>query len=721
MGKKLISLVVGRRSKVVILLLWAVLAVAAFPLAGRLSGAEHNDAKSWLPASAESTRALFRQDVFSSPNLISAVIVYERGSGLTAADRSFIAANATKFQGVATTDGAVSGPIFSVDGRAAQTVVPFDLGPEGWKQSSPIVQRLLDIARGHPGLAVQVTGPAGYAAASSDAFKGIDGTLLIAAIAVVAVILLLTYRSPVLWLLPLTAAGIALAVAEALIYLLAAHAGLTVNAQSAGILTVLVFGAGTDYALLLVARFREELRRHQDRHVAMSVALHRAGPAVIASSGTVSIGMLCLLVAQTSSTKDLGPVAAIGVVVALGAMMTLLPALLVTFGRWVFWPKRPAFGSTDPTPTGVWSRVGARISRHPRRVWVVTALVLAAMAGGLAELHAKGLTNAQSFSGRPDAVVGEQVLAAHFPAGAGNPVIVVASASQAPAVRDAFASVAGIVEVSQPVVRSGEVYLQATMTAAPDSPEGFATVDRVRSAVHAVRGAEALVGGNTAINLDVERAASHDRNVVIPIVLLVVFGILALLLRSLLGPLLLVATVVLSFAASLGLSAVLFQHAFHYGGADAALPLYVFVFLVALGIDYNIFLMTRVREESLRDGTRTGARTALAATGGVITSAGLVLAGTFAVLTTLPLTTFAEIGFAVAFGILLDTIVVRSVLVTALNLDLGDAIWWPSRLAKPRSPGPTRDLRKHTLSGRKPSLSSSFRFGRHRRHGIAGP
>ena len=681
-GRKLLTLIVGRRGKFVVLLVWCALAVMAGPLAGLLSGAEKNDAKSWLPASAESTRALFRQDLFSSPNEIPAVIVYERASGLTAADRAFITANVAKFQAIAHTDAAATGPVFSADGRAAETVIAYELGTNGWKQSSDVVHQVLAIARADSGLAAHVTGPAGYASASSDAFAGIDGTLLIAAIAVVAVILLFTYRSPILWVLPLVCAGVALAIAEALIYLLAAHAGLTVNAQSAGILTVLVFGAGTDYALLLVARFREELRRHEDRHVAMAVALRRAGPALLASSSTVSLGMLCLLVAETSSTKDLGPVAAIGVVVALAAMMTLLPALLVIFGRWVFWPQRPSLGSVDPTPTGLWAGIGARISRHPRRVWVTTALVLVAMATGLISLNAKGLTNAQAFSGRPDAVVGERVLAAHFPAGAGNPVVVLAKASQAAAVRSALAGVNGIVDASQPVVRSGEVYLQATMTAAPDSSAGYATIDRVRAAVHAVPGADALVGGNTAINLDVQRAALHDRNLVLPIVLVVVLMILALLLQALLAPLLLVATVVLSFAASLGTSALVFRHLFHYGGADTALPLYVFVFLVALGIDYNIFLMTRVREETLRDGTRTGSRTALAATGGVITSAGLVLAGTFAVLGTLPLTTFAEIGFAVAFGVLLDTIVVRSVLVTAINLDLGDVIWWPSRLAK---------------------------------------
>jgi RND superfamily putative drug exporter len=529
---------------------------------------------------------------------------------------------------------------------------------------------------------MQVTGPVGYAADSSEAFSGIDGKLLYSAMVVVIVILLLTYRSPILWLLPVMSAGIALVAAQAFIYFLATHAGLTVNAQSAGILTVLVFGAGTDYALLLIARYREELRRHADRHEAMAVALHRAGPAIIASAGTVAIGMLCLLFAEMNSTKGLGPVAAIGVVIALLSMMTLLPALLVIVGRWIFWPKRPRFGSAEPTATGAWARVGAAIGRRPRQVWVVTALVLGVLAVGIVDLHASGLSNKDSFRGHPDSVTGESVLARHFPAGSGQPLVVITTADKTDQVAQAVQRTNGVASVDPPVTKNGRSFIQATMTAAPDSQAGYDTVDRVRDAVHPIAGADAKVGGSTAINLDVQRAAHHDRDIIIPIVLLVVFLILGLLLRAVVAPVLLIATVVLSFAAALGVSALMFNHVFGYGGADTGLPLFVFVFLVALGIDYNIFLMTRVREEALKDGTRTGAITGLAATGGVITSAGLVLAGTFAMLATLPLVGFAEMGFAVAFGVLLDTLVVRSVLVTAINLDLGDRMWWPSALSR---------------------------------------
>ncbi len=419
------------------------------------------------------------------------------------------------------------------------------------------------------------------------------------------------------------------------------HAGLTVNAQSAGILDVLVFGAGTDYALLLTARYREELRRHEDRHEAMAVALRRAGPAVIASGGTVIVSLLALVIAQLNSTKGLGPVLAI--------------------------------------------RAGRGIAVRPRVVWVTTAVLLGAMALGLTGLKASGLTNAQSFRGHPDSVTGQTVLDRHFAGGGGQPVVIVGNQASAARLAAAVKATPGITGVTPPVTRAGHAFLQGTLTTAPDSQAAYATIDRVRTAAHAVPGADALVGGNTAINLDVQNAAAHDRNAIIPVVLVVVFLILALLLRAVIAPLMLIATVVLSFGAALGVSALVFNNVFNFGGADTSFPLFVFVFLVALGIDYNIFLMTRVREEAKRHGTRRGALTGLAVTGGVITSAGAVLAGTFGVLGTLPVTFLTELGFAVAFGVLLDTIVVRSVLVTALNLDLGRWLWWPSRLARDSS------------------------------------
>jgi RND superfamily putative drug exporter len=650
-------------------------------------GAEKNDAQSWLPAQAESTKVLALQSRFQSPNVFPAVVVYDRSSGLTAADRAKAASDAQKFTTISgVMHGQVAGPFVARDGQAIQTVVLVNLGKNGWNAAGTAADAIRGLAQANAqGLAVHITGPLGTAADSAKSFKGIDSTLLFATLGVVIVLLLITYRSPVLWVLPVISAAVALTSAEALIYLLAAHAGLTVNAQSAGILDVLVFGAGTDYALLLTARYREELRRHEDRHEAMAVALRRAGPAVIASGGTVIVSLLALVIAELNSTKGMGPVLAIGVGVAVLAMMTLLPALLVIFGRWIFWPVRPVYGSAEPTSSGMWARVGRSIATRPRVVWVATAVVLGALALGVTGLKASGLTNAQSFRGHPDSVTGQTVLDRHFADGGGQPVVVVGNQAAAARLDSAFKDTPGITGVTPPVTRAGHAYLEGTLTTAPDSQAAYATIDRVRVNVHAVPGADALVGGNTAINLDVQRAAAHDRNLIIPVILVVVFVILALLLQAVIAPLMLIATVVLSFAAALGVSALMFNHVFKFGGADTSFPLFVFVFLVALGIDYNIFLMTRVREEAKRHGTRRGALIGLAATGGVITSAGAVLAGTFAVLGTLPVTFLTELGFAVAFGVLLDTIVVRSVLVTALNLDLGRWLWWPSRLARDRT------------------------------------
>jgi RND superfamily putative drug exporter len=579
--------------------------------------------------------------------------------------------------------GRVTGPVLSKDGKAIQTIVAADLGKQGWNGAATFVDAVHKIAApGSGALSVHVTGPAGNAADSAKAIKGIDGTLLYATLAVVIVLLLLTYRSPVLWLFPVLSAGVALIAAEAVIYLLATHAGLTVNAQSAGILTVLVLGAGTDYALLLIARYREELRRHSDRHEAMAVALRRAGPAIIASAATVAAGMLCMLVAESKSTQGLGPVAAIGVGVSLLAMITLLPALLVIGGRWLFWPLRPRYGSADPAASGIWARTGNAIGRRPRTVWVVTALVLGGLAVGITGLKADGLSAKDSFRNTPDSVIGAQVLARHFPAGAGQPVVVIGRAQSAPQLAAELASTSGISSVSKPVVKNDLAYLQGTLSSPPDGQAAYATVDRVRAHMHAVPGADAKVGGTTATNLDSKRTATDDRNLIIPVVLMVVLVILGLLLRAIVAPLVLIATVVLSFAAALGASALLFTHLLGFEGADASLPLFVFVFLVALGIDYNIFLMTRIREESARLGTRRGTVAGLAVTGAVISSAGAVLAGTFAMLGTLPMVMFAEIGFAVAIGVLLDTLVVRSVLVTALTQDIGRWMWWPGRLAR---------------------------------------
>jgi putative drug exporter of the RND superfamily len=681
---RLIAFICGRRTKWVVVVFWLLVVAALGSLAGKLQGAEKNDASSYLPASAESTQELNEQAIFQSKNYNPALVVYVRDSGITQADLAKADADARSFGSLGVVDGRVAPPTVSSDHKAIETVIGSDLGYNS--DLSGFITTVQNTAtKNADGLSVYIGGPAASANDQLKIFKGIDSTLLYAALGVVIGLLLLTYRSPVLWLMPILSAGVALIVSEAVIYLLVQHANLTVNGQSGGILVVLVIGASTDYALLLVARYREELRRHSDRHQAMAIALHRAGPAIIASGLTVVTGMLCLLAAESNDISGLGPVAAIGVAVGLIAMITLLPALLVVFGRWIFWPVKPRYGTPEPTSRGVWSRVGQLISRNPRGVWVVTAILLAAGSAGLIGFKIGTLTTAQSFRGTPASVTAQNVQAKYFPAGSGEPVQVISTAASAGTVRTALADTPGIASVTQPVTRDGLAFLQATMTPAPDSPAAYTLVDKIRSTVHAIPGADAKVGGGTAINKDVEAAAAHDRDVEIPLILGVVLLILGLLLRAIVAPLVLIVTVVLSFGAALGISALFFKHVFGFAGADTSLPLFVFVFLVALGIDYNIFLMTRVREESIKHGTRRGALAGLAATGGVITSAGLVLAGTFAVLGTLPLVEFTEIGFAVALGVLLDTIIVRSVLVTALTLDIGRHMWWPSALSHPES------------------------------------
>ncbi|MFD5159947.1 MMPL family transporter [Streptomyces hawaiiensis] len=702
MKQGIAHLVCGRRAKWLVLVLWVVVLFVAAPFAMKLTDAQDNDAASWLPGSAESTQVLQISEDFR-PEQIPAVVIYARDSGLTAQDRTEIAEDVTQLKQLrdhGILGEQTRGPVFDrqTDPRAAQVFVPIMMDEEGWERISPAVESIRDdVGTGGDGLSVHITGPGGTSADFAEAFEGIDSTLLLSAMAVVVVMLLITYRSLTLLLVPLVAVVCALFTSQALIYLLAEHGGLTVNGQSAGILTVLVFGAGTDYALLLVARYREELRRHEDRHEAMALALHRAGPAVLASGATVVLSMLVLLAAEMNSTSGLGPVAAIGVAVALVAMMSLFPALLVIFGRWIFWPVIPHHGTPDPAERGIWARTGRRIARRPRMTWIVTALALAVCSLGLIQLRAEGIGNADAFTGKPDSITGQEVSARYFPAGSGDPLVIVSNQAQAVRVGQAVAGTQGVVPQSlglppgaKPAFE-GRVLFEATMTAPADSEAAKQTVERVRDAVHAVPDADAKVGGGTAALLDADEATTHDNVLIIPLVLVVVLLILCVLLRALIAPLLLIGTVILSFAAALGISALAFRYLFDYAGEATDFPLFVFVFLVALGIDYNIFLTTRIREEATRQGTRAGVVTGLAATGAVITSAGLVLAGTFAALGTLPMVAFAEIGFTVALGVLIDTFIVRSVLVTSLFLDVGPKVWWPHRLARQDGGAPARE------------------------------
>jgi len=680
----------GFLAVVVLILLWLIVGGVAGPLSAKLTSVQKNDNASYLPASAESTRALELQKKFQRQDVLPAIIVYERASGITADDRPKAAADAVAladFHGVVEKP---SPPIPSKDGKALQVIVTIEAKDfEGIPKDIDAIRTLVNTDL-PSGLDVKVTGPAGVTADFAEAFGSIDTNLLLVTAITVALILLVVYRSLVLWLVPLFAAGMAYTVAQAVVYLLAKYADLTVNGQSQGILTVLVFGAGTDYALLLISRYREELRRYESKYDAMRRALRGAAPAILASGATVIIGLLCLLFSELNSNKSLGPVGAVGIGAALLVMLTFLPALLL-LGRWLFWPFVPKYGSPSHEEAGLWGRVAGLVGRRPRMAWVTTAVLLLILAGFSFQLKADGLSTNDSLTKRTEAVVGQEVLARHFPSGSGSPESIIAKADQLDDVIDAAEATPGVVAVepfgtggpgSPPKVVDGLVEIDVVLNAEPGSPQADVIIERLRDRVHAVPGADALVGGFTSANLDVQRASQRDNKVIIPIVLFVILLVLMLLLRAIVAPVLLIATVVLSFMATLGVCALVFTHVFGFAGADSAFPLFTFIFLVALGIDYNIFLMTRVREETLSHGTRPGILKGLAVTGGVITSAGVVLAATFSVLGILPLVFLTELGFAVAFGVLMDTLLVRSVLVPASSYDIGKRIWWPSRLSR---------------------------------------
>ncbi len=696
MHRQIAGALTGRITK------WAVFAVvvgvtavmAGFSI--QLADVQNNEASSWLPESAESTKVLEELSQSVDPNDIPTLVVYHRDGGLTDDDLAAMEADGAEIadlegvtdQGVLTpaaaeaaaAQGAPVPTLVSEDREVAYLYFVLNFGSEGWNAIPDAADEIRDLATIDGG-EVHLAGFGGQAADSAEAFEGIDTNLIFATLSVVVVILLLTYRSPLLWLLPIICAVVANTIATGLVYLLAKHAGLTVNGQSQAILSILVIGAGTDYALLLVARYREELRRHEDRHEAMAFALHRAAPAIFASAATVAVGMLCLSFAELNSTAGLGPVAAIGVTVTMLVMTILLPALLVITGRWVFWPKRPSFGSAEPTADGLWARMGRSISHRPRRVWLVTTGVLLVACLGLFRLDTSGLSTEETYTKEFDSIKGQKLLTEHGLSDNSNTVQVVADADRVPDVVAAVTGVDGLGEPGDPQPLSEErAWFEATVDADISSSAAADIVEATRDAVGDVDGANALVGGGSAFYLDTKIASVRDSWVIMPLVLLVVLVILIGLLRAVLAPVILIATVVLSFGAALGISALLFEYVFGFAGSDPGFPLFAFVFLVALGIDYNIFLMTRVREETATYGTRKGSLVALASTGGVITSAGVVLAATFLVLGSLPLVFLAELGVAVALGVMLDTLVVRSVLVTALNLDLGAKIWWPSRL-----------------------------------------
>ena len=697
-----------------VLLVWFGLAAVGGPLVGRLSEVQKNDNASFLPKSAESTEVGKLAAKFSSANTLPYFVVVERQSGLKTSDAgavkdfitgipslpfdikgyslgTYLAAPPTA--AIPSQDGkALLVPVLLNSKKASETIGTSSPLFEGAKALRASATRTLT----RSGLVVYVTGPGGVLADFVTAFGGIDGILLFVALGVVFFILLVVYRSPILPITVLFTATFGLAIAAMVIYPLAKNDIIGLNGQSQGILSILVVGAATDYSLLLVSRYREELHEHPSKWVAMRVAWRAAVEPIAASAATVILGLLCLLLSQLGSTRGLGPIGALGIAGALVASLTFLPAVLLLFGRRIFWPIVPRVDHVHAEDSvgrrGLWGRVAGIVGRHPRRTWVLALVALLACAAFAPTLKAGGVTQSQLFLNKVESVTGQEVLARHFPAGSGSPVQIIAAQAKAEQALTAVKSVGGVASAFMgqtpgvpPKVVDGNVLIQATLTPAADSPAAEGVVERLRDRLDQV-GPDVLVGGSTAINLDVRQASERDLRVIIPAILAVVFLVLMLLLRSLVAPLVLVVANVISFAATLGVAAVVFNHVFGFPGSDPATPLYAFVFLVALGIDYSIFLMTRVREEARERGTRPGILVGLAVTGGVITSAGIVLAATFSALSVIPILFLVQIAFIVAFGVLLDTLVVRSLLVPAFSHDIGARIWWPSRLGQQSSP-----------------------------------
>jgi putative drug exporter of the RND superfamily len=687
----------GRRTKFAVIAVWLVVLVAMVPLAGKFEDAQENDPADYLPADAESVEAIDGLEGFPSEDEADAITVFHRDGGLTPADRAAIerarkainervrpAINAEQPGTVAETGPA----LVSDDGGTALLTTPITVPEEASGDAEDLLTDTPEEIKAElgslpSGLEAEVTGPAGFAADAVEVFNDINGTLLLATAALVLVLLIVIYRSPIFWMIPFFSVLLAEITSRGLGYLLA-DAGVTVTGQSGGILPVLVFGAGTDYALLMVSRYREELRRHEDKHDAIRETLRRTSPVILASGATVMAALLTLTLAEVTGTSGLGPIGALGIALAMLSMLTILPALLTVFGRRAFWPFVPRYGTVGPDEThGAWRRIAEWVARGPRRVWVGTLAVLALMIAGLSFVNSD-LTTGNMFRDEVDSVRGQELLEAGFPAGANAPTtVLVTDEGKLGAVRRAVARAPGVAEVSPAAERGpAGAKLELTLDEDPYSTAGFDLIPGLRDAARAVAGDDVLVGGPTAEEYDLRQSSSRDNRVIVPIALVVVFLILAALLRAIVAPLVLIATVVVSYFAALGIGAFFFEHVFDFPGMGPDLPLFAFVFLVALGIDYNIFLMARVREETLAHGTRAGTIRGLAVTGAVITSAGLVLAGTFSTLAVLPLVFLTEIGFVIAVGVLIDTLIVRSLLVPALVLEIGDRVWWPSALGQ---------------------------------------
>ena len=696
-----------RAIPIVIVIAWLAVGAIGGPTFGKLSSVSTNDQAAFLPSSAQSTRVQELQQDFRDSKAIPAIVVIESDSSIARADYPIYLSLAEKLgvidgvqQPTAAQPVTIAGPIPSEDGKAIQLIVPIAATDE----SKEVVAAIRDVVKDNTpaGQTAFVTGPAGLAADLVKAFGGIDGILLLVALSVVFVILLLVYKSVALPFIVLLNSVFALCGSILLVYAMAKWGWIQLNGQSQGILSILVIGAATDYSLLLVARYSEALGHIESKWKAIWQGIKVSFEPIVASAATVVLALLCLLFSDLNSNRSLGPIAASGIALSLVATLTFLPALLVLFGRNSFWPRIPkhqpdtaqATAKNNKDVTKLWRKIGMVVASRSRAVWILSLGLLAISSIGLLQLRASGVPQTDLILAQSEAVDGQAAIARHYQSAIATPMVVIANADKATAVIEKLNALPGVTEATaysgastrpgtptQPAkIVDGKVLINATLSASePDAAEAKAVVTEARRVLPSIDDT-ALVGGTTAVSLDTNLTAANDLKKIIPVVLFVILVILIILLRSLIAPLVLIISVVISYAAAIGVSAFVFNDLFGFPGADASVPLFGFIFLVALGVDYNIFLMTRVREEAQKIGTRAGIIRGLGKTGGVITSAGLVLAATFAALGIIPILFLAQLAFIVAFGVLLDTVIVRSLLVPALSYDIGKLIWWPSKL-----------------------------------------
>lgn len=748
-----------------LLLVWLALAGVGGPYFGKIDQVSSNDLSTFLPKNAESTKVKDELAKFQTSGTIPAIVVFESDASLTDTQKSQLMTARDNMQKTGVVMGEVSQPVYSDDGKSGFVLVPIDSDTK----FAPVITKLQDaVKQSNISMRSAFTGPAMFARDLNKAFAGIDGTLLVVALAVVFLILLVVYRSPVLPIVTLMSAIAALASAIFVVWHLANAGVMQLNGQVQGILFILVIGAATDYALLYISRYREELTRHESAWDATQAALKASWEPIVAAGGTVILGLLCLLVSDLGSNKALGPVGGVGIAFAIASALTFLPAALLLFGRRAFWPRRPRYipgkGHGDYHDNHpVWTKVGRLVGKHPRRLWVGISILLIACCVYIPQLRAQGVSQQDLIVGKSEARDGQILLDRHFPGGSGSPAFILVPESQQAAVvkqletdygvdsvsvltsdktrtsmlvgrseiklrqqireqiaasrqeqldtirtkieaemagapaeyieqfyQQAIAAVPSVDSIAasaypfkdlQPKVVDGQVVLQATLKDPASSVQARETISRLRATIQPTH-PEVIFGGVSAVQLDTNTASTHDLKIIIPLILLAITSVLMLLLRSVVAPLILLVTTVVSFGATLGIAAFLFNNVWHFPGADPSVIIFGFVFLVALGIDYNIFLMTRVREETIRLGVRQGTLKALVVTGGVITSAGVVLASTFAALYVIPILFLAQIAFIVSFGVLLDTLIIRSLLVPSLTLEIGKKMWWPSRISK---------------------------------------